>query len=151
LSGAESESREFIISDQESFSNINVSTPGSDADEYTELQEKIGADLQVNIKHKPVEVPRHESPFKQLPPAIETTFWHNFQELEDAAINPHDMGVLPEEWSDDSYPTREVLSTGRRCKELVVTLPMDVWFPRAQRWAHALFVLNHILFELEEN
>ncbi|KAF8509535.1 hypothetical protein JB92DRAFT_2729807 [Gautieria morchelliformis] len=122
----------------------------SDAEEFTTLQRQIGADLQANIKHQAVKVPRHQNPFDRLPPAAEAAFWRVLQELEDTGFQPKNMGVLPEEWDDGTYPTPEVLTAGRRAKEISVCLPVDVWLPRAVVWARSLHVLNHILFELDD-
>jgi hypothetical protein len=78
---------------------------------------QISTDLQANIRHQPVKVPCHRSPFKGLPPTVETAFWDGLQEVEDSGFHPDNMSISPEEWDDSIYPTLEVLTAGWRAKE----------------------------------
>jgi hypothetical protein len=156
LSGAGHPSDEYLTdtssdmsSRRDSHTTPDISDAESAAEEFTTLQTQISTDLQANIRHQPVKVPRHRSPFEGLPPAVETAFWDGLQEVEDSGFHPDNMGISPEEWDDGIYPTQEVLTAGRRAKEISVSLPVNVWLHRAVVWARSLHVLNHILFELD--
>lgn len=120
----------------------------SELDLEEELENQIQADQAQNIRHAPVKVARHESPFDDVEQE------DMFLELLDAVISqpevlPADYGVLEDEWEDEDYPETETIRTGTNGKELVVVLPRDDWFPRAVRWAQALDLLTRVLEELE--
>ena len=119
----------------------------SDLDPEEELENQIGADQAQNIRHAPVKVARHKSPFEDVE--------HEdiFLQLLDTVLShpdlPENYGVAEDEWEAEDYPETETIRTGTNGKELVVVLPRDDWFPRAVQWAQALDLLTRVLHELE--
>ncbi|KAJ7704649.1 hypothetical protein B0H16DRAFT_1216535, partial [Mycena metata] len=51
-------------------------------------------------------------------------------------IIPLGLGVTETEWADGIYADAEVVKIGR--KEVEVTLPFQIWWPRAVVWAQGL-------------
>ncbi|KAJ7793149.1 hypothetical protein B0H14DRAFT_2393801, partial [Mycena olivaceomarginata] len=105
-------------------------------DPQEELENQIEADQAQNIRHTPIKVALHHSPFEE--DEDEADFLDLLEVvLSQPDILPDDYGVVPREWEDAVYP--EV--------ELVVVLPRDEWFRRAVQWAQALDLLNRVLEE----
>ncbi|KAJ7134187.1 hypothetical protein C8R44DRAFT_955846 [Mycena epipterygia] len=101
-----------------------------EVDPQEELKNQIQADQAQNIRHAPVKVARHHSPFEEE--ANEATFVELLELLlRHPNTLPEDYGILPEEWDEDSYGEIEMICTGTNGKELVVVLPWEEWFPRA--------------------
>ncbi|KAJ6597751.1 hypothetical protein DFH09DRAFT_1304518 [Mycena vulgaris] len=128
-----------------------VAEEDSDPEEATaeeQLENQIEADLAQNIRHQPVKVARHHSPFE------EHQSEDDFLDLLDALLAqpgmlPEDYGILEDEWEEEDYPEIEIIRPGTSGKEMVVILPRTEWFPRAARWAQALDLLTRCLHELE--
>ncbi|KAF8586890.1 hypothetical protein K439DRAFT_1614718 [Ramaria rubella] len=99
----------------------------SEVNEHTDLQHCIAADLQSNIKHKPVKVPCHQNPFDKMDPALHTVFENTLAAVQDAGFLPDGFGVCMEEWENHEYPTHESLKVGRKGKNLHIGLPVEVW------------------------
>ncbi|KAF8162523.1 hypothetical protein K438DRAFT_1618343 [Mycena galopus ATCC 62051] len=115
-------------------------------DPQEELENQIEADQAQNIRHAPIKVARHHSPFEEDEDEAD------FLELLEVVVSqtdmlPADYGVVPQEWEDTVYPEVEVIRTGTNGKELVVLLPRGEWFQRAVKWAQALDLLNRVLEE----
>ncbi|KAJ7705169.1 hypothetical protein B0H16DRAFT_1827476, partial [Mycena metata] len=110
-----------------------------------ELREnQIEADLAQNIRHQPIKVARHRSPFQDLD--SENTFLEILDDLlSHPDILPEDYGILEDEWDEDNYPEVESIRPGTSGKELLVILPRADWFPRAAQWAQALDLLTRYL------
>ncbi|KAJ6530481.1 hypothetical protein DFH09DRAFT_1411003 [Mycena vulgaris] len=126
--------------------NDNDEEPELDREE--ELENQIQADQAQNIRHAPIKVARHSSPFEDK--EVEA----DFLQLLSAVLSqvdelPENYGVLPEEWDDDDYDEIETIRTRTNGKELVVVLPRSDWFPRAVQWAQALDLLNRVLDEMD--
>ncbi|KAJ7638258.1 hypothetical protein FB45DRAFT_739937, partial [Roridomyces roridus] len=120
-----------------------------DISEEEELENQIGADLQKNIRHEPVKVPRHRSPFKDA--ELQNLFVQQLDALQlQPDILPEEYGVLEEEWEEKDYLEIEVFRPGTQGKELSIILPRQIWYPRAARWAQALDFMSRIRHELEE-
>lgn len=91
-----------------------------------------------------VDVPQSHSPFAEDEDLNE--FRIALQVVNAANLIPHGYGLLPEEWEEETYPTLEVLRSGRRGgREITVGLPEQVWRSRAELWGRALDVLSRIL------
>lgn len=118
-------------------------------DDYTHLQRNITADIQKNIKHKPVKVPRHSNPFAELDPTVQTIFEGALHEVQRAGSIPEGFGLLSDEWEDTEYPSHEHIKVGRRATKLSVQLPEETWYPRAVSWAQGLYVITHVLNKVE--
>jgi hypothetical protein len=129
----------------------DTSEDGGDANPTTEelLENQIEGDIAQNIRHQPVKVARHHSPFED--PDVQD----NFLELLDEVLSqpehlPDDYGILEDEWEDDDYPEIESIKPGTNGKELIIVLPRAEWFPRAAQWVQALDFLTRYLHELQE-
>ncbi|KAJ7485618.1 hypothetical protein FB451DRAFT_1023495 [Mycena latifolia] len=120
----------------------------SELDPEEELENQIQADQAENIRHAPVKVARHKSPFEEL--EHEEAFLELLEVvLSQPEVLPEDYGVVEEEWDEENYPETETIRTGTNGKELVVVLPRDDWFPRAVQWAQALDLLTRVMHDLE--
>ncbi|KAJ7758913.1 hypothetical protein B0H14DRAFT_2404259, partial [Mycena olivaceomarginata] len=119
-----------------------------DVDEEEELENQIAAEQAQNIRHAPVKVARHGSPFPE-DAEMEQDFLDLLEEvLAQADVLPQNYGVLEEEWDEEEYPELEIIRTGTKGKELRIILPREEWYDRAVRWAQALDLLNRVLEEL---
>ncbi|KAJ7480898.1 hypothetical protein FB451DRAFT_1556366 [Mycena latifolia] len=98
----------------------------SELDPQEELENQIQADQAQNIRHAPVKVARHHSPFDEE--ADEQGFLELLAEVLSQPDVPEDYGILPEEWEGDSYDEVETIRTGTNGKELVVALPETTGF-----------------------
>ncbi|KAJ7742003.1 hypothetical protein DFH07DRAFT_870069 [Mycena maculata] len=113
-----------------------------------ELENQIQEDQAQNIRHAPVKVARHHSPFEEREDEAA------FLELLDIVITqpdvlPEGYGILPDEWEDEDYDEIETIRTGTNGKELVVVLPRVEWFLRAAKWVQALDLLTRVLSEMD--
>lgn len=99
-----------------------------------------------NINHEPVAVPKHSSPFENRP-ELHQTFIDNLRLLGQAGKLPPGFGLLPDEWDEEGYPAVKHIPYGRRDRTKKISLPHDIWYPRAILWGQALFVLNAIQYE----
>lgn len=116
-------------------------------DQQEELENRIQADLAQNIRHSPVKVAKHRSPFKD--PADEQNFLGLLGNiLQHPDLLPEDYGILEAEWEDADYPETESIRPGTKGKELEVILPRGEWFPRAARWSQGLDLLVRFLDEV---
>ncbi|KAJ6470290.1 hypothetical protein C8R47DRAFT_988786, partial [Mycena vitilis] len=115
-----------------------------------QIENQVQADLAQNIRHEPVKVANHGSPFDEV--ELEIHFLSLLLELvSEPDVVPEDFGILPEEWEDDDYPEVEVIRPGTKGKELAVILPRDEWFAKAVRWVQGLDLMTRVLHELEED
>ncbi|KAL0953055.1 hypothetical protein HGRIS_007256 [Hohenbuehelia grisea] len=108
------------------------------------LGENIGMHQQAQVRHDRVSVPEHSCPF----PAYTGLFATALAEVEAAADLPEGYGIWPDEWSSGSYPTYEFLRSGKKRKELRISLSDSVWRPRVARWCHALDLMNRLMYRL---
>jgi hypothetical protein len=109
-------------------------------------EQKIAHDLQCNIRHAPVRVPRHQNPFDENPAALET-FQRVLGEVVQRKLVPEGLDVRPEEWDAEGYPEVVTLRAGfySRKKRMEIILPTEIWYPRAVLWAQAVYVLTDVL------
>ncbi|KAH7903832.1 hypothetical protein BJ138DRAFT_1019989 [Hygrophoropsis aurantiaca] len=119
----------------------------SDEDEEshgTDNDEAEAAQLaNANSYHDPVSVPKHANPFQDE--QYHQAFITALNTVVQRNMVPLGYGILQDEWDDDSYPSMEVIRSGRkRGKELRVGLPVTKWLPRAVRWCQALDILNRL-------
>lgn len=110
-------------------------------DEWEDIDNMIAADQTPDVRHDPVDVPAHDSPFG---PELEAIF---FEALE--AIKAEN--IIPDGFDLDlnTYPARESIHLGRGGKRISVILPLDVWWPRALLWAQGLDLMTRMLVEAE--
>jgi hypothetical protein len=84
-----------------------------------------------------VNVPEPASPFVDADE--ENAFWAALAIQSEQGFIPEGYGIMEDEWEEGEYPTSEVIQVGRRRSgELYVSLPLDVWLPRAELWVRAL-------------
>ncbi|KAK1226936.1 hypothetical protein PQX77_010069 [Marasmius sp. AFHP31] len=103
----------------------------------------IDASCSLEYNHKPVKVPRHIDPFAGKPHR-RATFIDALDNLDDVDV-PQGWGVYSNEYPlDKGYPLDETIPTSgtRRNKKLVITLPQDIWHPRATMWVKAVRLLR---------
>ncbi len=104
---------------------------------------QIAEDQQANIRHEPVPVPEEVSPFADH--ATEQLFGNALAVYRTEDGLPDGYGVLLHEM-ENGYQSLEVLRTGKRGgNEISITLSEVVWRPRAEYWAKALHLMNHML------
>ncbi|KAJ7577912.1 hypothetical protein C8J56DRAFT_710462, partial [Mycena floridula] len=66
--------------------------------------------------------------------------------LNESGYIPESYNLRPEEWDEDGYPAFEIIRTGRTStKELRVSLPDEIWRPRALQWVQALDIMTAII------
>ncbi|KAJ7223353.1 hypothetical protein GGX14DRAFT_352040, partial [Mycena pura] len=135
-----------IASDEE-----EDSEPDTDTEPTPEeaLENQIESDLAENIRHTPVKVARHQSPFEDA--EEEQDFLELLKEVLETDSLPEDYGILEDEWEEENYPEIETIRPGRRAKELVIVLPRREWFPRAVQWTQALDFMTRYLHDREED
>ncbi|KAF8201941.1 hypothetical protein K438DRAFT_1799663 [Mycena galopus ATCC 62051] len=139
-------------SDEDDGSDDEIDHNGSheelEVDMEERLENQIAEDQARNIRHAPIKVARHGSPFED--DEVESEFLELLELVLFQDDLPDDYGVIPAEWDDTDYPEAESIRTGTKGKELLVILPRDEWFHRAVQWAQALDLLNRVLEELED-
>ena len=98
---------------------------------------------QVNIRHEAIDVPANEPPFAEAD--ILNVFCTALDAVREKGILPGGLGIRAEEW-EECYPTSEVIQRGRRgSREQVISLPVEIWRPRAERWCQGLSVMLSVL------
>ncbi|KAK7030025.1 Integrase catalytic domain-containing protein [Favolaschia claudopus] len=100
----------------------------------------IAADQRSHVKHDPINVPKHETPFKSE--YAMDVFRQALTQINAADIIPEHLGVSPNDWPEDGYPETELVKVGR--KDVEFTLPFPVWWPRAVLWARGLETMSNI-------
>ncbi|KAL5528453.1 hypothetical protein ACEPAF_7589 [Sanghuangporus sanghuang] len=58
-------------------------------------------------------------------------------------IMPRGFGIRQEEWGDNGYSTGEILKLGKN-REVLIALPVEIWFERALLLARGLYVMLRI-------
>jgi hypothetical protein len=113
--------------------------------DMTSVEERIALEQGSDIRHDAIEVPLGESLFDE---ETERLFLNALTEIQRRNPTPSGYGVAQEEWPEDGYPSNETIKVGRGKKSVMVELPVEVWWPRAVRWAQALDLLNRVLVEV---
>ncbi|KAF7288225.1 Integrase catalytic domain-containing protein [Mycena chlorophos] len=106
--------------------------------EWEDVEDMIAADQQPDIRHDPVEVPAHHSPFDR---ETELLF---FQALELA------KETIPLSFDSDpeNYQPQEAIRLGRAGKRVLIQLPIAVWWERELVWVQALELMSRFCIEL---
>ncbi|KAJ7747491.1 hypothetical protein B0H16DRAFT_921450 [Mycena metata] len=104
------------------------------------IHEAITADQNHNIAHEAIDVADHQFPFESELAA--DIFGRALADAKTAEIIPLQLGVSPAEWGPEGYPESETVKVGKRNVEL--TLPFPIWWPRAVAWAQGLELLSKI-------
>jgi len=120
---------------------MKLYAPNSDSDQDAEaIEDLIANDQRNNVRHEPIEVPKHQLPFHN-PEAVQI-FLDALKEAAIEGIVPDDFGLREDEWEDGLYPEIEHLKVGKRVVEIM--LPFEVWYPRAVVWARGLELMTRI-------
>ncbi|KAI0054582.1 hypothetical protein BV25DRAFT_1816871, partial [Artomyces pyxidatus] len=124
---------------------------GHSDDPGTAIAQRIADDQQHHIRHDPIEVADHRNPFPSH--ELEAAFWTELNRIDQGRILPASMMLTQAEWDEedgeDGYPASEEIQVGRAHRLYEISLPHEVWFPRAVRWCQAITLLNEILVALE--
>ena len=126
-------------SESESERGSNNCNHHSSAD--SDLDEQIAAEQQEDIRHEGVSAPLQNSPFSS---DKEVTFFVALNEIRDAGHVPEGYGVTLEDM-DDGYPTHESVRVAAR--DVVLELPLNIWFPRAVR---GFIIVNIAIYNVVE-
>ncbi|KIJ26758.1 hypothetical protein M422DRAFT_272163 [Sphaerobolus stellatus SS14] len=105
-----------------------------DAASLDQVVQDIADGQQTHVRHNAIKPPSASSPFSDL-----NLFSETFQRLEESKFLPYGFGIRAKEWQDSIYPSSEILVTGKRGqKELLISLPDEIWKSRAERWCQGL-------------
>lgn len=109
-----------------------------------DMEARIASTQAHNFHHEAVEAPKHRNPLKPL--GLEDVFVQALQRFQDDDIIPSGYGLDADEWGPDGYPVEEIIPVGRKgTKSLQVTLPVNIWKPRAELWVQALHIMNSLI------
>ncbi|GBE83190.1 hypothetical protein SCP_0502370 [Sparassis crispa] len=106
-----------------------------------ELENQIEGDQEQHIRHKPIKVATHQDPFPN--PNHKNLFLTILQEVRNAGLIPAGYGARAEEWEGGQY-LEESIKFSKKKKELIVTLPSEIWLPRAILWVQALDIMMRL-------
>jgi hypothetical protein len=131
-------------------SDDNLSDTRQNEDEHpVTLQEHLERNVEANINHPAIPVPRSQSPFNN--PLRRAIFSATLDQVRATGIIPDGYHVLATEWNDSNYPAYESIRVGCRGKNLVVELPEAIWLPRAIAWAQGLHIMQTMLYQIEDS
>lgn len=117
----------------------------SDEASYQDLEDRIAGDQDPEVRHDPIDVPQHSSPFKSA--ETEKLFCVALRELQQQEFIPEEYGVAPAEWIGGVYPDTEMIPLGRAGREIPVKLPVTIWWPKAAAWAQGHALMFQLLEE----
>ncbi|KAK7001953.1 hypothetical protein R3P38DRAFT_2557956, partial [Favolaschia claudopus] len=100
----------------------------------------IATNQRRHLHNNPIDVPRNEAPFRS--DYAMTVFRQALTQINAEDIIPEHFGVSPGEWPEEGYPESEVIKVSR--KDIEITLPFPVWWPRAVAWARGLDTMSQI-------
>jgi hypothetical protein len=106
---------------------------GADVD----ARQQISADISKHIHHEAVPTPNGHHPFasEDAVQVFDQALKHVLQTGE----VPSNFFLREHEWEQMSYPTVETIKVGR--KDVDISLPFEVWYPRAVQWAQGLCLM----------
>ncbi|KAF9053293.1 hypothetical protein BJ165DRAFT_1314359, partial [Panaeolus papilionaceus] len=120
-------------------STTDNNTEIQDSDDEAGYDVNPADDVDPNIHHEAVDVPRGNCPFDNAALAVfKTCIERVYQEGE----IPRGYNILAEEWEDGYYSETEQLAIGRSQKIKTVHLPNHIWLARARLWVQALCLLQ---------
>jgi hypothetical protein len=120
--------------------------------QHHEVPEDLGEGLveriQQQLKHTPVTVPRIQNPFTDHH-EIEVVFWQALAQATEEVILPHGHGFLEGEAGYEEWVPVEHVAVGKRVrgKFQKITLPQEMWEPRAKVWVQGLEGMMHLVNE----
>ncbi|KAF7339237.1 Integrase catalytic domain-containing protein [Mycena venus] len=111
-----------------------------------DLDEAIANDQAHNVRHEAVGVAETKFPFRSE--RVRDIFVAALADVQAAGIIPENFGVAEAEWEVPFYGESENVKIGR--KQVEITLPFPIWWPRAVAWVQALDLMVRIQ-EAERN
>ncbi|KAJ7883756.1 hypothetical protein B0H13DRAFT_1628966, partial [Mycena leptocephala] len=105
-----------------------------------DIDAEIAEDQGHNVRREPINVPKHELPFKNE--EATEIFAAALADVKAAEMIPRHLCVHPQNGGEEGYPETEMVKAGR--KDVEVTFPFPVWWPRAVAWAQELELLSKI-------
>jgi hypothetical protein len=115
---------------------------------HAEEQEASGSrDDRLDDIHDAVVVPDVTDPF--LDEELMQAFTAALEIVREQGMLPEGYGLLPEEWDDGKYPAYWVIKSGRRGKDLTISLPDAQWRARSELWGQALDIVNRLTYMLD--
>lgn len=142
----EEESDEEEEHDEEEDSN--ASKFAEDSDGLTEEPEASGSrNDQLDDVHDAIVVPDVTNPFSD--DDLMQAFTTALDIVREQGMLPEGYGLLPEEWDDNEYPAFWVIKSGRRGKDLTISLPDARWRARSELWGQALDIINRLTYMLD--
>lgn len=101
---------------------------------------------QPNIRHESIEVPNRRALFPDEIIQVFRTVWAAYK-LADSV--PVGYGVHEDKCEGD-WEIMEVLQNGKRGRrELEMALPEHTWWPHTIAWAKGLYLMNHLVNNIE--
>ena len=137
------------VHEEQSDDDSDTSETAEDSDGlHAEEQEASSSrDDQLDDVHDAVVVPDVTDPF--LDEELMHTFTAALEIVREQEMLPEGYGLLPEEWDNDEYPAYWVIKSGRRGKDLTVSLPDAQWRARSELWGQALDIVNRLTYMLD--
>ncbi|KAJ7096141.1 hypothetical protein C8R44DRAFT_644623, partial [Mycena epipterygia] len=105
-----------------------------------DMDAAIAEDQGRHIRHEPIDVPKHSSPFSTV--EAEELFSQALSTVQAEGIVPVGLGVAEAEWEGGIYSEVEVIKVGRKDSE--VDIPFSVWWPRAVAWVQGLELMVRV-------
>ena len=141
--GVDTDDEDENTDDEETDEDSDQSTDDeTDTQQLENLQDQFEGN-EIAAAHEAVPVPINTLPFNS--DNTFQLFQHILEQLQNEAILPHGYGVSLQEVQTEGYPTQEIIRSGRRGrKELQITLPIEIWLPRATRWCQALEAMTTV-------
>lgn len=116
---------------------------------HADVEDDIAADVGRNVRHEPIQVANHASPFATDQETVHFLTLLDTLDAEDYL--PLEYGLAPQEWEGGRYPEAENIRMGTRGDGMTIPLPLELWYPRAVKWGRALDVLSRILDHDEQH
>jgi hypothetical protein len=109
-----------------------------------DLTTQVLDDQEANVGHDAVAVPHSRNPFQSEEQL--QIFFNAFQEVQEQGLIPPNLGVSAEELHDFPYPDSHTLFIGKKKRNSnKISLPIEIWFPRAVRWAQGLYTMTALI------
>ncbi|KAF8596952.1 hypothetical protein BDV93DRAFT_562817 [Ceratobasidium sp. AG-I] len=108
------------------------------------IPDRLVHEAMAHTNHKAIKPARSASPFQDA--EIEDKFSEVLASAMDLCEIPVGYGVLPTEWDQHehhSYPSSGTITVGTHKQSHAMCMPVEVWLPRAQKWAIGLDELEH--------
>jgi hypothetical protein len=144
---------EIDIHDEQLEGESSSSECSDDNDSVTQSGEELEASSsredRLNDVHEPVSVPDTTNPFSDED--LLQVFTTALATVREEGMLPEGYGLLPEEWDDEEYPSYWVIKSGRRGKELRISLPDAQWRARSELWGQALDIVNRLTYMLDRD